>query len=48
MLTPFSSGCSVNRPLDFILVFLKAQEGEGFLLFWAKEILGALLILALF
>ena len=48
MLTPFSSGCSVNRPLDFILAFLKAQEGEGFLLFWAKEILGALLILALF
>ena len=28
--------------------FLQTQEGDGFLLFWAKEILGALLILALF
>jgi MscS family membrane protein len=28
--------------------FLQPQDGDGFLLFWAKETLGALLILALF
>lgn len=44
----FSNVCSVNRFLEFILGFLKTQEGDGFLLFWAKELLGALLILALF
>ena len=38
----------MNRYLDFILGFLQAQDGDGFLLIWAKEILGALLILALF
>ncbi len=38
----------MNRSLEFILGLLKAQEGDGFLLFWAKEILGALLILTLF
>ena len=27
---------------------IQTQEGDGFLLFWAKEVLGALLILALF
>jgi MscS family membrane protein len=48
MSTQFSSGCSVNRFLEFILGFLHAQDGDGFLLIWAKEILGALLILALF
>ncbi|MDD2583031.1 MAG: mechanosensitive ion channel, partial [Desulfuromonadaceae bacterium] len=34
--------------IDVIQGLLQAQEGDGFLLFWAKEILGALLILALF
>ena len=38
----------MNRFLEFILGFLHAQDGDGFLLIWAKEILGALLILALF
>jgi MscS family membrane protein len=44
----FSNGCSVNRFLGFIQGFLQTQDGDGFMLFWAKEILGALLILALF
>jgi small-conductance mechanosensitive channel len=48
MSTQFSSGCSVIRWFGFIQGFLKVQDGDGFLLFWAKEILGALLILALF
>ncbi len=48
MSIPSSSGCSVNRILDFIQELFQPQEGDGFLLFWAKEILGALLILALF
>jgi len=43
-----SSECLVNRFLGFILELLQTQEGDGFLLFWAKEILGALLVLALF
>ena len=38
----------MNRFLEFILGFLQTQAGDGFLLIWAKEILGALLILALF
>jgi small-conductance mechanosensitive channel len=38
----------VNSFLGFILGFLQTQDGDGFLLFWAKELLGALLILALF
>lgn len=38
----------MNRFLGFILELLQTQEGDGFLLFWAKEILGALLVLALF
>jgi small-conductance mechanosensitive channel len=38
----------VNRILGFIQGFILVQEGDDFLLFWAKEILGALLILALF
>src|SRR5450759_1894060 len=48
MLTQFSSEYSVNRYIGFIQEILKVQDGDGFLLFWAKEILGALLILALF
>ncbi len=48
MWAPSSSGCSVNRFLGFIQDLLQTQEGDGFLLFWAKELLGALLILALF
>lgn len=38
----------MSNLIDFIQGLLQAQEGDGFLLFWAKEILGALLILALF
>ena len=34
--------------IEFIQKLLQIQEGDGFLLFWAKEILGALLILSLF
>ncbi len=38
----------MNRLFSFIKELLQAQSGDGFLLFWAKEILGALLILSLF
>jgi small-conductance mechanosensitive channel len=38
----------VNRLFELILGLIETQEGDGTLLFWAKEILGALLILALF
>ncbi len=38
----------MNSLLDFIQGLLETREGDGFLLFWAKEILVALLILALF
>ena len=48
MLILFSSGFSVNRLLNLIQGLLSAQSGDGLLLFWAKELLGALLILALF
>lgn len=40
--------CSVNSFLAFIQGLLQTQENDGFLLFWAKEILVALLIMALF
>lgn len=36
------------RFLGFIQGLLQTQEGDDFLLYWAKEVLGALLILALF
>ena len=38
----------MNRFIVFIKGLFQIQEGDGFLLFWAKEILVALLILALF
>ena len=38
----------MNRLVEFIFGLIEAQEGDGFLLYWAKEILGALLVLALF
>ena len=38
----------MNSLLGFIQGLLQPQDGDGFQLFWAKEILGALLILALF
>jgi small-conductance mechanosensitive channel len=38
----------VSRFAGFIGGLVKVQEGDSFVLFWAKEILGALLILALF
>jgi small-conductance mechanosensitive channel len=34
--------------LEFVQNLLQSQDSDGFLLYWAKEILGALLILALF
>jgi small-conductance mechanosensitive channel len=48
MSIPFLNGYSVPKVLSLILGLFKVQEGDGFLLYWAKEILGALLILALF
>jgi len=38
----------VNRLIGFIKGLLQTQDGDGFLLLWAKELLVALLILALF
>jgi len=38
----------VSRVLDILQQLLQPQGSDGFLLFWAKEILGALLILAFF
>src|SRR6185369_5918788 len=46
--TPFSNGSSVSRLLAVIQGLLQPQDTDGTLLFWAKEILGALLILAFF
>lgn len=37
----------MNKIIDFILNLFRAREGDGFMLFWAKEVLVALLILAL-
>lgn len=48
MLIQSSSGYSVNRFFDILQGGLRADAGDGFMLFWAKETLGALLILALF
>lgn len=48
MSAQFSNGCSVNSFIGFIQGIVQAQEGDSILLLWAKEILGALLILALF
>lgn len=48
MSIPSSSGFSVNRFFELIKGLLSVEAGDGLLLFWAKEILGALLILALF
>lgn len=44
----FSNGSLVNRLFDVIQELFVAQESDGFLLFWAKELLGSLLIIALF
>ncbi|MFZ2949464.1 MAG: mechanosensitive ion channel family protein [Desulfuromonadaceae bacterium] len=38
----------MNSFIEFILGFIQTREGDSLSLFWAKEILGALLILALF
>ena len=38
----------MNRMLVFIQGLLQPREADGFVLFWAKEILGALMILAIF
>lgn len=48
MWTPSSGGYSVNSIYGFIQGLLHPQAGDGPLLFWAKEILGALLIIAFF
>jgi MscS family membrane protein len=44
----FSSGCSVNKFLSFILGLFRPQDTDGALLYWAKEILIALLIISFF
>ena len=44
----FSNGCSVNKLLYAILGLFRPQETDGAIMFWAKEILIALLILAAF
>ena len=38
----------MNSMIDFIQGLLQSRDGDGFLLFWSKEVLGALLILGLF
>lgn len=38
----------MNRLLTFMQSLVQVQEGDSTMLFWAKEVLGALLILALF
>jgi len=49
MWIPSSSGSSVNsRILSFVQALFRPQGEDGFILFWAKEILGALLIMAFF
>lgn len=48
MSIPSSSGYSVPKLFGYIQELLQTSDNDGFLLFWAKEILGALLILALF
>jgi len=48
MLIQFLNGCSVNRVLSFIWGLFRPQETDGAAMFWAKEILTALLILAFF
>lgn len=48
MWIPSSNGCSVNRLIELIQSLVQTQEGDGVLLYWAKELLVALLVLALF
>jgi small-conductance mechanosensitive channel len=48
MSTQFSNECSVNRLFGFIQELIQPQASDGFLLYWAKEALVAMLILALF
>ena len=48
MLILSSSGFLVNSLVELILGLIETQEGDGTLLYWAKEVLMALLILALF
>ncbi|RII25274.1 MAG: mechanosensitive ion channel protein MscS [Geobacter sp.] len=48
MWIPSSGGCSVNKLFTILQTLLRTQDSDGFLLYWAKEILGALLIVALF
>src|SRR6185369_9820106 len=43
-----SSGCSVNRILMFIQSIFRPMDTDCAVMFWAKEILAALLILAFF
>ena len=38
----------MNRLIELILGLIAVEEGDGVLIYWSKEILGALLILALF
>src|SRR6185369_13772050 len=43
-----SSGCSVNRILMFIQSIFRPMDSDGAVMFWAKEILAALLIVSFF
>jgi len=38
----------VSNLLEILQTLIQSQETDGFLLFWAKELLGALLVIALF
>lgn len=38
----------MSKALDFIQELLRPHGADGFMIFWAKEILGALFIIGLF
>ena len=48
MLVRSSSGCSVNKLLYILQGLFRPLETDGVVMFWAKEILAALLILSFF
>ena len=48
MLARSSSGCSVNKLLYILQGLFRPLETDGVVMFWAKEILAALLILSFF
>lgn len=48
MCLPFSNGCSVNNILSLILGLFRPLETDHAVIYWAKEILVALLIVSIF